>query len=76
MYDSKGQTGGCQASYTVTAASNTPTCSNVTFPASLEVEALSSSGPLSQYGWVLDFFAKVVLGTEFAWLDKVAESMH
>ncbi|KAF8610258.1 hypothetical protein BDV93DRAFT_517412 [Ceratobasidium sp. AG-I] len=52
MYDSNGATGGCQASYTVYAASQTaPTCTNVTFPASLEVEALSSSGPLSQYGW-------------------------
>ncbi|KAG9102807.1 CCA tRNA nucleotidyltransferase, mitochondrial [Ceratobasidium sp. 370] len=52
MYDSKGQTGGCQASYTVIAApGGTPSCTNVTFPASLEVEASSSTGPLSQYGW-------------------------
>lgn len=52
MYDANGQTGGCQASYTVYSASQTaPTCTNVTFPASLEVEATSSSGPLSQYGW-------------------------
>ncbi|KAG8747638.1 hypothetical protein FRC10_000181 [Ceratobasidium sp. 414] len=52
MYDANGQTGGCQASYTVTAApGGTPSCTNVTFPASLEVEASSSTGPLSQYGW-------------------------
>ncbi|KAG9102020.1 hypothetical protein FS749_000054 [Ceratobasidium sp. UAMH 11750] len=52
MYDANGQTGGCQASYTVTAASGgTPSCANVTFPGSLDVEAFSSTGPLSQYGW-------------------------
>lgn len=52
MYDANGRTGGCQAGYTVYAASDiAPTCTNVTFPAPLEVEALSSSGPLSQYGW-------------------------
>ncbi|KAG8697222.1 hypothetical protein FRC09_008006, partial [Ceratobasidium sp. 395] len=52
MYDANGQTGGCQASYTVTAPTGgAPSCNNVTFPASLEVEATSSTGPLSQYGW-------------------------
>ncbi|CAE6450918.1 unnamed protein product [Rhizoctonia solani] len=51
MYDSKGQTGGCQATYTVIPATGTPSCANMTFPQTLEVDAKSSTGPLSQYGW-------------------------
>ncbi|CAE6441809.1 unnamed protein product [Rhizoctonia solani] len=51
MYDSKGQTGGCQAIYTVIPATSTPSCTNMTFPQTLEVDAKSSTGPLSQYGW-------------------------
>lgn len=51
MYDSNGQTGGCQATYTVIPATGTPSCANVTFPQTLDVDAKSSTGPLSQYGW-------------------------
>lgn len=51
MYDANGRTGGCQATYTVIPASSTPSCTNVTFPSPLEVDAKSSTGPLSQYGW-------------------------
>ncbi|KAJ1309610.1 hypothetical protein OPQ81_006382 [Rhizoctonia solani] len=51
MYDSKGQTGGCQATYTVIPATSTPSCTNMTFPQTLEVDAKSSTGSLSQYGW-------------------------
>lgn len=51
MYDSKGQTGGCQATYTVIPAASTPSCANMTFPQTLQVDAKSSTGPLSQYGW-------------------------
>jgi hypothetical protein len=52
MYDSRGQTGGCQATYTVIPATSTPSCANMTFPQTLEVDAKSSTGPLSQYGLV------------------------
>ncbi|KAG8715190.1 hypothetical protein FRC11_005379 [Ceratobasidium sp. 423] len=51
MYDSRGQTGGCQATYTVIPATSTPSCTNMTFPQTLQVDAKSSTGPLSQYGW-------------------------
>ncbi|KAF9066059.1 hypothetical protein BDP27DRAFT_1424207 [Rhodocollybia butyracea] len=56
MFDSNGNTGGCQAIYTVIAnASSSPlSCSNSTlhFPLGpLDVEAEVPSGPLSQYGW-------------------------
>ena len=53
-----GSTGGCQAVYTVypapnTTAENPPSCANVTFPAgAMDVEAGTSGGSFSQYGWV------------------------
>ncbi|KAF8221766.1 hypothetical protein L208DRAFT_1326161 [Tricholoma matsutake] len=55
MFDKNGNSGGCQASYTVIPASspNQPSCSNVTFPLGpLDVSAVVDNGPLSQYGWV------------------------
>ncbi|RDB29691.1 hypothetical protein Hypma_015152 [Hypsizygus marmoreus] len=55
MFDKNGNTGGCQATYTVISASRveSPTCQNVTFPLGpLDVEATVSNGPLSQFGWV------------------------
>jgi len=52
MFDGLGNTGGCQATYTVIAPLSTPSCSNVTFPPILDVEATVESGPLSEYGWV------------------------
>ncbi|QRV86653.1 hypothetical protein RhiJN_14671 [Ceratobasidium sp. AG-Ba] len=51
MYDANGQTGGCQATYTVIPGTLSCANANVTFPSPLEVEAASSGGSLSQYGW-------------------------
>lgn len=52
MFDAFGNTGGCQATYTVIPPSSTPTCSNVTLPSLLGVNATVDNGPSSQYGWV------------------------
>ncbi|KAJ7225900.1 hypothetical protein GGX14DRAFT_349309 [Mycena pura] len=54
MFDKNGNTGGCQAMYTMIANTTaTPSCNNVTFPLGpLDVDATVSSGPLSQYGWI------------------------
>ncbi|KDR85291.1 hypothetical protein GALMADRAFT_234070 [Galerina marginata CBS 339.88] len=52
MFDKFGNTGGCQATYTVIPPSSMPTCSNVTFAPQLGVSALVDNGPMSQFGWV------------------------
>ncbi|KAG5646039.1 hypothetical protein DXG03_004462 [Asterophora parasitica] len=55
QFDKNGNTGGCQATYTVISSSDAepPTCQNVTFPlGTLDVDAAVANGPLSQYGWV------------------------
>lgn len=52
QFDSLGNTGGCQASYTVIPPLSTPNCSNVTFPPVLGVQATVDSGQLSQFGWI------------------------
>ncbi|KAF8912950.1 hypothetical protein CPB84DRAFT_1957354 [Gymnopilus junonius] len=52
MFDRFGNTGGCQATYTVIPASSTPNCANVTFVPQLAVSAIVDNGPMSQYGWV------------------------
>ncbi|KAJ7462769.1 hypothetical protein B0H11DRAFT_2160032 [Mycena galericulata] len=54
MFDSNGNTGGCEAVYTMIANTTaTPSCSNVTFPLGpLDVDSAVSNGPLSQYGWI------------------------
>lgn len=46
-----GNTGGCQAVYTVIPPTSNPTCNNVTYPETLSVSATENLGPLSQYGW-------------------------
>ncbi|EDR07351.1 uncharacterized protein LACBIDRAFT_298423 [Laccaria bicolor S238N-H82] len=54
MFDTNGNTGGCQATYTVIANTTvtTPTCANVTFPPLLSIDAQVNNGPLSQVGWI------------------------
>ncbi|CAA7266812.1 unnamed protein product [Cyclocybe aegerita] len=52
MFDAVGNTGGCQATYTVIPPRSTPTCSNVTFPPRLNVQAQDHTGLLSQYGFI------------------------
>ena len=53
QFDSMGNTGGCQATYTVIPPLSTPAnCSNVTFPGVLDVAPTDDNGPLSQYGWI------------------------
>lgn len=52
MFDKNGNTGGCQATYSVIPATITPTCANVTFPPLLSVNAQVDNGPMSQYGWI------------------------
>ncbi|KAF8973865.1 hypothetical protein BDZ97DRAFT_1912319 [Flammula alnicola] len=52
MFDKFGNTGGCQATYTVIPPSSTPTCANVTFAPQLGVSAIVDNGPMSQFGWV------------------------
>ncbi|KIM47926.1 hypothetical protein M413DRAFT_22504 [Hebeloma cylindrosporum] len=52
MFDKFGNTGGCQATYTVIPPSSLPTCANVTFPPQLGVQAQVENGPMSQFGWV------------------------
>ncbi|KAK0208419.1 hypothetical protein DFS33DRAFT_442978 [Desarmillaria ectypa] len=54
MFDKNGYTGGCQATYSMIAnTSDTPSCSNVTFPLGpLDIDAEVENGPLSQYGWI------------------------
>ncbi|THH12881.1 hypothetical protein EW146_g7286 [Bondarzewia mesenterica] len=64
MFGSNGATGGCQGMYTVianTSSSNSPSCTNVTFPAgAMNVDAAVSTGAFSQYGWI----------------DQVAPTLH
>jgi len=52
MFDSQGNTGGCQASYTVIPPLSTPNCTNVTSPPPLGVEGTVDNGLLSQFGWI------------------------
>ncbi|KAJ6574736.1 hypothetical protein B0H19DRAFT_610412 [Mycena capillaripes] len=54
MFDKNGNTGGCEAIYTMVANTTaTPSCNNVTFPLGpLDVDAAVNDGALSQYGWV------------------------
>ena len=57
QWDSKGISAGCQDIYTVipnssATAQNPVTCTNVTLPPLLQVDAAVSSGAFSQYGWV------------------------
>ena len=52
QFDSLGNTGGCQASYTVIPPLSTPNCSNITFPPVLDVQATVDNGPMSQFGWI------------------------
>jgi len=54
MFDIMGNTGGCQASYTVIPSLSTskPNCTNVTYPGFLDVVGTVDTGPLSQYGWI------------------------
>ncbi|KAF9458733.1 hypothetical protein BDZ94DRAFT_1291870 [Collybia nuda] len=55
MFDRYGNTGGCQATYTVIppAPTDSISCPNVTFPQGpLDVEAVVINGPMSQYGWI------------------------
>lgn len=53
MFDKYGNTGGCQATYTVIAnTTGTPSCANVTLPHTLSIDAQVDNGPISQYGWV------------------------
>lgn len=51
-----GNSGGCQATYTMIEAENTTiasSCANMSFPLGpLDIEATVWNGPLSQYGWV------------------------
>jgi hypothetical protein len=50
QFDINGNTGGCQATYTV--IPGTTTCSNVTFPTTLDVVGKVENGPLSEFGWI------------------------
>lgn len=52
QFDSVGNTGGCQATYTVIPSLSTPNCSNITFPPLLDVQATVDTGLMSQFGWV------------------------
>lgn len=57
MFDRYGNTGGCQAVYTVYPALNStegsPTCGNITAPPALDVNGTTvATGPLSPYGWI------------------------
>ena len=52
QFDALGNTGGCQATYTVILPLSTPNCTNVTYPPLLGVEATVDNGPMSQFGWV------------------------
>ncbi|KAF8588466.1 hypothetical protein K439DRAFT_1658476 [Ramaria rubella] len=54
MFDANGNTGGCQAVYTVYSnATSPPTCTNWTMPSNtLSVKSEASQGALSMYGWV------------------------
>ena len=52
QFDSVGNTGGCQASYTVIPSLSTPNCSNVTFPPLLDVLATTDHGRMSQFDWI------------------------
>lgn len=60
QWDSVGNSGGCQAIYTVYQAPNTtladpPICRNLTYPQetqNLGIETASAAGNLSQFGWI------------------------
>ena len=47
-----GNTGGCQATYTVIPARTSVNCSNVTHPPALDVSPEVHNGLMSQYEWV------------------------
>lgn len=54
QFDTNGNTGGCQATYTVipNTTVTTPTCANVTLPNLLSIDAQVDNGPMSQVGWI------------------------
>ncbi|KAF5336834.1 hypothetical protein D9611_003450 [Ephemerocybe angulata] len=54
MFDSNGNTGGCQDTYTIIpSSSSTPVnCANATIPNQLDVEGIVQDGPISRYGWI------------------------
>ncbi|KAF8995771.1 hypothetical protein BDQ17DRAFT_1365274 [Cyathus striatus] len=52
MFDKNGNTGGCQATYTMIPADSTSHCPNITFNPILDVDAEVDNGPMSQYGWI------------------------
>ncbi|KAF5356104.1 hypothetical protein D9756_004031 [Leucocoprinus leucothites] len=54
MFDANGNTGGCQDVYTMIPSNSSPasSCTNVTVPVPLQVDATVANGPMSQYGWI------------------------
>jgi len=56
QFDTFGNTGGCQAIYSVIPPLTTPSCANVTFPTALGVSAEATDGPLSEFGWPSQVF--------------------
>ena len=52
QFDKFGNTGGCQATYTVIPPSSLPTCANVTLPLQLGVQGKVDNGPISRFGWI------------------------
>ncbi|KAF8996260.1 hypothetical protein BDQ17DRAFT_1364686 [Cyathus striatus] len=52
MFDINGNTGGCQATYTVVQPSTTPNCSAIPTPPQLGVKAKVENGPLSRFGFI------------------------
>jgi len=82
MFDTNGNTGGCQAVYTVIPPLNTtaaPSCTNVTFPTGpLNVNGVVDNGPLSQFGWVdqcTDISVTPVNGTP-PYIFTIAPALH
>ncbi|TEB39070.1 hypothetical protein FA13DRAFT_1751550 [Coprinellus micaceus] len=52
MFDSNGNTGGCQDKYTIIPAEGIANCANATLPSQLDVEGIVHDGPISRYGWI------------------------
>ncbi|TFK76740.1 hypothetical protein BDN72DRAFT_890554 [Pluteus cervinus] len=81
MFDKFGNTGGCQATYTVipSNSSNSPSCPNMTFPdAPLDVNAVVHDGPMSQFGWIdqcTDIAVTPTNGTP-PYIFTIAPSLH
>nr|GAT43689.1 predicted protein [Mycena chlorophos] len=81
MFDSNGNSGGCQAIYTMIESTTiaTPSCANASFPLGpLDVDATVSSGSLSQYGWIdecTDISVKPKNGTA-PYTFTVAPALH